>query len=46
MSDRTFRTALALTLGVCAVLTLAHFVYIVYAYRRCSILYFIGKELW
>ena len=46
MSDRTFRTALFLTLGAGIVLTLAHFVYIVHAYRNCSILYFIGKELW
>ena len=24
----------------------AHFIYAVYAYEHCSIIYFVGKELW
>lgn len=33
-------------LGVCLALTAAHLIYTVYAYQHCSIIYFIGKELW
>ena len=33
-------------LGICLALTVAHFIYAVYAYKHCSIIYFIGKELW
>lgn len=46
MKDKTYQTALCLVLAVCAVLTLAHFAYVVYAYQHCSIIYFIGEELW
>jgi len=31
---------------VCIILTIAHFAYDVFAYRHCSIIYFIAKELW
>ena len=41
------KTALLLMLtALCLLLTLAHLAYAVYAYRHCSIIYFIGKELW
>ncbi len=46
MKERTFLTILALTVALCALLTLAHLAYDVYAYQHCSIIYFIGKELW
>lgn len=46
MKDRTFSIVLYVLLGVCILLTLAHFIYAIYAYQHCSIIYFIGKELW
>ena len=46
MKDRTFYIVLFSVLGLCVALTLAHFAYAIYAYQHCSIIYFIGKELW
>ena len=46
MEDKTFRTVLLAVLCACLVLTIAHAAYVVYAYQHCSIIYFIGKELW
>lgn len=46
MKDRTFRILLYTVLGICAALTVAHFVYAIYAYQHCSIIEFIAKELW
>ena len=46
MSDRLFIKLLAVTLIVCVTLTLLHLAYAIYAYQHCSIIYFIGKELW
>lgn len=46
MNEKTFWRLLTALLIVCIVLTFAHFVYDVYAYRHCSIIYFIAKELW
>jgi hypothetical protein len=46
MKDRTFLILLCAVFGVCLALTVAHFLYTVYAYEHCSIIYFIGKELW
>lgn len=46
MKSRTFYIVLFSVLGVCVALTLAHFIYAVYAYQHCSIIYFVGKELW
>lgn len=46
MKNRTFYTLLFSVLAVCAVLTVAHFAFAVYAYKHCSIIYFIGQELW
>ena len=45
MKSKRYRIALAVTLGLCIALTLAHLAYAVYAYQHCSIIYFIGKEL-
>lgn len=46
MKDRTFSIILFSVLGVCVLLTLAHFAYAIYAYQHCSIIEFIAKELW
>ena len=46
MKDRTFLTVLFEVIGLCLVLTIANFVYALYAYEHCSIIYIIGKELW
>lgn len=46
MKNRTFSIVLFSVIGICAVLTIAHFAYAVYAYNHCSIIHFIGKELW
>ena len=46
MKDRTFSIILFSVLGVCVLLTLAHFAYAIYAYQHCSIIEFIARELW
>mgnify|MGYP000275738095 FL=1 len=46
MKARTYTIVLCSVIGVCLALTIAHFIYAIYAYRHCSIIYFIGKELW
>lgn len=46
MKDRTFRIVLYSLIGLGLALTLAHLVYAVWAYQHCSIIYFIGKEMW
>ncbi len=46
MKSKTFYTVLFTVLGVCVALTVAHFAFAVYAYKHCSIIYFIGQELW
>ena len=46
MKERTFRILLFSVVGICLALTVAHLIYAVYAYQHCSIIYFIGKELW
>lgn len=46
MKERTFAVLLLAILGVCLALTVAHVCYLIYAYQHCSIIYFIGKELW
>lgn len=46
MKERVFAILLFSVIGVCLALTVAHFVYVLYAYDHCSIIYFIGKELW
>ena len=46
MNNKTFLRVLFALLGVCVALTLAHLIWAIYAYEHCSILYFVGKELW
>ncbi len=46
MKQKTFYTVLIILLALCAVATLAHLIYAIDAYQRCSIIYFVGKELW
>lgn len=46
MESRSFRVVLFCLLGACIALTAAHLAYAAYAYQHCSIIYFIGKELW
>ena len=46
MSNKIFIRLLIAVLAVCLVLTIAHLAYAIYAYQHCSIIYFIGKELW
>lgn len=46
MKEKTFRIVLYSVIGICLALTLLHFAYAIYAYQHCSIIYFIGKELW
>ena len=36
----------AAVLALCILLTAAHVIYAVWAYQHCSIIYFIGGELW
>ena len=46
MNNKTFLRVLFALLGVCVALTLAHLIWAIYAYEHCSIIYFVGKELW
>ncbi len=46
MEDRTFAKLLIVTATICVGLTAAHFIYVIEAYQKCSIIYFIAKELW
>ncbi len=46
MKERHFHILLTVVVGICLALTVAHLLYAVYAYQHCSIIYFIGKELW
>lgn len=46
MKERTFYIVLFTVIGLCLALTVAHFIYAIDAYEHCSIIYFIGKELW
>jgi len=46
MKRRTFMIVLFSIVAICVLLTVAHFIYASYAYEHCSIIYFIGKELW
>jgi hypothetical protein len=46
MGEKTFLRLFLALLVLCLVLTILHTVYAIYAYRHCSIIYFIGKELW
>ena len=46
MSNKIFYRLLIAVLAVCTIATIAHLIYAVDAYQHCSIIYFIGKELW
>ena len=46
MKNKTFLIVLFAVLGLCLALTAAHLIWAVYAYHHCSIIYFVGKELW
>lgn len=46
MKERTFRIVLYSVIGICLALTIAHFIYAVYAYQHSSIIEFIAGELW
>lgn len=46
MSNKIFYRLLIAVLAVCMITTIAHLIYAVDAYQHCSIIYFIGKELW
>lgn len=46
MKERTFTRIMIAVILACVLFTLAHFAYAIYAYKHCSIIYFIAKELW
>ena len=46
MNTKTFRIVFAAVLGLCLLLTAAHFAYACYAYEHASIIRFIAGELW
>ncbi len=46
MRDKTFYKVVCVLVGLSTVLTLAHLMYLVYAYRHASIIYFIAEEIW
>ena len=46
MKEKTFYRLLIIVVAICLLATLSHLVYCIYAYQHCSIIYFIGKELW
>ena len=44
--ESVFIKIFLVVLAVCLLATAAHAVYAIDAYQRCSIIYFIGEELW
>ena len=46
MKAKTFWVVFLSVLAVCLALTVAHFIFAVYACECCSIINFDGKELW
>ena len=46
MNTKTFRIVFTCLLGLCLLLTTAHFAYAAYAYEHASIIRFIAGELW
>lgn len=46
MTEKRFSRLVYAVLGAGTAATLGHLVYIVYAYRHCSIVQFIARELW
>ena len=46
MKERSFTVALLVLISLGLIVTVGHLIYDFYAYQHCSIIYFIGKELW
>ena len=46
MTDSVFIKIFLAVLAVCLLTTAVHAIYAIDAYQRCSIIYFIGEELW
>lgn len=46
MKNRAFLIVFTAIIAVCALVTAAHIIYAYNAYENCSIIYFVGKELW
>ena len=46
MNNKLFIRLLIAVLAVCLIATITHLVYAIDAYQQCSIIYFIGEELW
>ena len=46
MKSKTFRKIALAIVGLCLMFTIVHMIYVIHAYQHCSIIYFIGKELW
>ena len=46
MKEKTFYKVLIAVVALCALATVAHGCYAVYAYQHASIIQFIAKELW
>jgi hypothetical protein len=46
MKNNVFLIVFLCVLCLCLAATAAHFIYTVYAYEHCSIIYFIGEEPW
>ena len=46
MKEKYGKLIFWLVFGACLAFTVAHLIYAVYAYQHCSIIYFVGKELW
>lgn len=46
MKSKTFRRVALTVVVLCLLFTIVHMLYAIYAYQHCSIIYFIGKELW
>ena len=46
MSNKIFIRLLVAVLAVCFLATAVHLIYAIEAYQNCSIICFIGKELW
>ena len=46
MKTDIYTKILIAVLAACIILTAAHVIYAIWAYQHCSIIYFIGGELW
>ena len=46
MKTKNFRRLVFAVVCLCLIFTIVHMIYAIHAYQHCSIIYFIGKELW